>query len=93
MEIVHAIGLIKHVSKLKKIPSGKIRVLSPMEMRGLECDFLLQDVKIPQEEQRLLESGMSLKFIIKGGTSEGYFAKEVSMTLAFEVFRRKSHSS
>ncbi|XP_003744437.1 uncharacterized protein LOC100901354 [Galendromus occidentalis] len=77
MAPIEACGLIKQVSALKKIPVGKLGVLTPVHIRGLEVEFTLDHVLVPKAEQRLLEPGMILRFKIKGDSRNGFTADEI----------------
>ena len=81
MTLVEASGLIKHVSKLKNVPTGKLRVLSPDDLRGLEVGFRVSDVGIPQKDREVLRAGMTLQFKIDGDSSNGFTAVDVSSSV------------
>lgn len=74
---IEAVGLIKQVAHLKRVPKGKLRVLNPIHMRGLEVEFTIAKVEIPAEQHEHLSVGMTLQFHITGDNRNGYVAEAI----------------
>lgn len=84
--LVEATGLIRYISHRRKKPGGKIRVLFPIDARGLEVEFLLEDIAIPNMERVKVEAGMTMQFCIKGDSSNGFTAHKVCSSMS--IFSR-----
>lgn len=66
-----ATGILKKLCLIRKEPRGFLRVLTPIESRGLEVEFIIANLLIPPKEHGFLVPGMTMKFRIAGDNIHG----------------------